>query len=64
MKHDKSSEHFVNGIKPEKGINYWCDLEITDHIKVENRTECTRVCSVCGTDWKLLSKRETILAGF
>ena len=53
---DESNEHCLRRTKSDKGINWRCDLEIINHIKLEKRIERTRDWGVCGTDWRLYSK--------
>ena len=39
---DESNEHCLIRTKSDKGINWRCDLEIINHIKLEKRIERTR----------------------
>ena len=36
---DESNEHCLRRTKSDKGINWRCDLEIINHIKLEKRIE-------------------------
>ena len=61
---DESNEHCLRRTKSDKGINWRCDLEIINHIKLEKRTEHTRDWGVCGTDCRLYSKAKKKKATF